>query len=393
MLDQLGLLDHTDDRPTLQMVAEMTAEMLAAQLCLVLTFQEESHILKVRAASTGDGARVEASVDLSGDSLAARAIERGRPAWVTQGIEPPRLFPRELNARLSPQSGIAVPIREGARVTGVILVYHGEPRAYSPDEVQVLTALAAQASAAIRNCALYEHQRAIAETIRRSLVPRLPASLEGMALGHAYLPRRDHIGGDYFDMIPLAGGRYGIVVGDVSGSGLPAAVHTAMGKYMLRAFASESPSPGTVLRKLNDAICSQSQSEVFLTVFYAVLDPSGRLVYANGAHPHPIIRRAARGALSTLDTTGTVVGIIPEQTYRDRETRLHRGDVLLLHTDGVTDAESRGQRYGWERLQACARRWQGDRPQGLVDTILASVREFTGGSLQDDVALLAIKLR
>lgn len=378
---------------TLQTVAEMTVEMLHARICLVLSFRDDTHLLRVCAASTGTGIPVQAAVGLDEESLAARAIQSGLPTWVEDGVEPPRLAPRNLSEYFAVRAGIAVPIRDGARVTGVILAYHLQPRRYSADEVQLLVALAAQANAALHNSALYEHQRAIAETVQRSLLPRLPATISGLEFGHAYLPRSDRVGGDYYDLAPFPDGRCGIVVGDVSGSGLAAAIHTAMGKYMLRAYAIDHEEPGTVLRKINDAICAYSNSEVFLTLFYGVLYPGGRLRYANAAHPYPILRRANGTGPVLLETTGTVVGIIPEQTYQDREIHVEPGDILLLYTDGITEAMREGEMFGTERLKAAVRHWEGTHPQHLVDHVVRSVRGFLGGQPHDDIAVLAIRVR
>ncbi|MBI3944990.1 MAG: SpoIIE family protein phosphatase [Armatimonadetes bacterium] len=389
----LSLGGSLEVEETLQTVAEMSIEMLRAQVCLVLSIREENQMLLVRAACTDTGAAIEASVALNEESLAARAIESGLPAWVEEGVEPPRLHPRALNEQFPIAAGIAVPIRDGARVTGLILAYHSQPRVYTSDEVQLLATLANQANAVLRSSAICEHQRAIAETIQRSLLPHLPETVTGAEFGHAYFPRRDRVGGDYYDLTPLSDGRCGIVVGDVCGSGLQAAIHTAMGKYMLRAFAYEYADPGRVLRRMNDAICAQSRSEVFLTIFYGVLHPSGLLAYANAAHPYPILRRAGRGGTVLLETTGTVVGVIPEQDYQEREIQVNRGDVLLLYTDGIIEAGRHGDLFGLERLQAAVRAWDGTHPQELVDHVMRCVREFCAGQPQDDIALLAMKFR
>lgn len=388
---------HTTGSPhlekTLQTIASLAVEMLHASLCLVLSFREESPTLWGIAASGRDGLPLNAAVTLSPGSLAARAIASGSPAWVRSGVDPPRLASPALTACAAVQAGVAAPILEETRVIGVILAYHEYEQNYTDEEVLVLTALAAQAGSALRNATHYEQQRELVETMQRALTPQLPASVGAMEFGCAYLPRQDRVGGDFYDFIAFGDGRFGILIGDVSGSGLRAAMHTAMGRYMLRAFAYECNSPAAVLGKLNEAICTQSQSDLFFTLFYGVLHPSGVLVYANGAHPYPILHRAGGSVLEQLDTTGTVVGILPEQRYQERQVLLHPGDTLLLYTDGITEATGRREYFGMERLCTAVRHWRGEHPQELVDSLVSTIRAFTAGQTQDDIALFALKLR
>jgi|GEM_PF-4559129 len=387
---RLALSGSLDPDEVLQIVTDMARERLGAQVCVALSFQD-AHSFRVCVAAEWENAEV--GIDLTGDGLASQALRLGRPVWIPDRVRPPRILPREIATRVPLRAGIAVPLREGDQVTGAILAYHSLRRDYSAEEVRLLASLAAQAGAALRNCVLYERQRLVAETVQRALAPRLPPIVEGVDVGHLYLPKADQIGGDHYDLIPLGGGRLGIAMGDVAGSGLRAAIHTTMARYMARAFAFETPRPGTILQKLNEAICTEGHSEVFLTLFCGVLHSSGRLHYANGAHPYPILRRAGRSAPLFLETTGTVVGVIPDQHYDEREVRLHSGDILLLYTDGVTEAEHGGDLFGFERLEAAVQEWQGDHPQELVDHIARRVREFAGGRIRDDLALLAIRWR
>ena len=380
-----------DIRDTLQVLAEMAVEILGADLGVVLTFHAESHLLLSRAAMAAGGP-VEASIHLTGDGVAARAVATGAPVCVPDGVDAPRVLSGTGRAWGTPRAGVAVPIHDGARVAGVIVIYHSEPRPDTAVDVQVLAALAAHAESALQACALHEHQRQIAETIQRSLRPRLPASVPGVDVGHAYLPCKEAVGGDYYDIFPLPDGRIGIVVGDVCGNGIPAAIHTAMGKYMLRAFAMETENPGAVLRKLNEAICAQTQSEIFVTVFYGILHAGDPLVYANGGHPYPILRRA-NGSLVTLETTGTVVGMLPRQEEWERDVRVESGDVLLLYTDGITEARQGVDMFAVERLMAVVADWPGGHPQDLVDLVVRRVGDFTGGGATDDIALLALRVR
>lgn len=380
-----------DRDEVLRTVAETMVETLPAPVCLVILFgDDEAPTFQVQAAYAPGIHAMEAATSLTPHSLVGRAIASGRAAWTEDGAEPPRLVPRDAGARLPIRSGIAAPLSVDGEVTGVLVAYHSTPRAYGPREAELLATLAARAGAALRNCALYERQREIADTLQRSFAPSLPGTIAGVEVGHTCLPHTGQAGGDFYDLAPLPDGRLAILVGDVSGSGVRAAVHTAMGKYMARAFAFEAHPPGVVLRQLNDAMCAHGTGDCFLTLFAGELHPGGRLRYANGAHPSPILRRA-RGSLSLLGTTGTVVGLLPEQQYTERQVQLEPGDTLLLYTDGVIEAARRGELFGPARLQAVLRQWNGGHPQELVDHLLDAVRRFTGGHLADDAAALALR--
>jgi len=293
---------------------------------------------------------------------------------------------------------LAIPLAACGRAIGILFLDGDAQRLTLTREHLRLgnilgAALGPAIAAALRSSVLYERQRSVTETMQRSFTPELPADIEGIEAGHVFLPKSDQVGGDHYDLIPMGGGRIGILIGDVAGSGVRAAIHTNMARYMARALTFEIPDPGGVIRKLNDAICTGGESEVFLTLFCGVLEPSGRLRYANGAHPYPILRRAGSGPALLLETTGTVVGILPDQVYEEREVRLHSGDILLLYTDGVTEADREGELFGTERVQALAQEWRGKHPQELADALLRAVREFCGGHIRDDLAILAIRRR
>ncbi len=239
-----------------------------------------------------------------------------------------------------------------------------------------------------------EHQRQIAHELQRAFLPSAIPDLSGYEIAEAYLAAGEDIevGGDFYDVMELGDGRFGIVMADVSGKGIPAAVYTAMAKYMLHGFAHEDPAPGRVLERLNDALARYVRREVFITLFYGVVHTSdGRMVYANGGHEEPLIRRGATGEVESLSGTGPALGIIAGVGYGECEAWLSPEDVLVLYTDGITEARAGKDMLGPDRLREIIAHSPAKHAQDVRDHLLQKVRDFSDGNWRDDVAVLVLK--
>jgi serine phosphatase RsbU (regulator of sigma subunit)/GAF domain-containing protein/CHASE3 domain sensor protein len=241
---------------------------------------------------------------------------------------------------------------------------------------------------------VYEHQRNIAEVLQKSFLPGRQPEIRGFEIAEAYVPAQKdaQIGGDFYDLIELGNGTLGIVMGDVSGKGVTAAVHTAMAKYMLRAFVQENPEPADVLKRLNHALYNYIHGEVFITLFYGILYiDEKKLVYSNAGHEHPILLKSDIGECSSLKGTGPALGIIQNVIYDQDEICLTDNDLLVLYTDGVTDARSRTRFLGQDGLEEIISEACPDCALTVSNHILTSVRDFSEGAQRDDIALLVIK--
>ena len=201
------------------------------------------------------------------------------------------------------------------------------------------------------------------------------------------------MGGDFYDFIELPDGHVGLVIADVSGHGVPAAFFMVMARTNLRELAVRHADPGACLAQTNDTLCAQNPLELFVTVFYCILDPkSGVLRYANGGHNPPYVRRAA-GPVEPLDGAGgLVLGAMPGVAYPTHTVRLLRGDRLVLYTDGVTEAcNATDELYGAHRLVDEVHVHGGGTPAALVERICQSVTNFTGPAPQsDDITLTVV---
>jgi predicted ester cyclase len=195
-----------------------------------------------------------------------------------------------------------------------------------------------------------EQELKVARDIQQASLPKEVPQLEGWQVSPYYQPARE-VGGDFYDFFELPNGRLGIVVGDATSKGVPAALVMASARSMLRAIAQASDSPGDALARVNDALVTDIPPNMFVTCFYAILDPSsGSLRYANAGHDMPYVRRG--GYCEELRARGMHLGLMPGMSYEEKEVVLEAGEAALLYTDGLVEAhDPKGEMFGFPRLR------------------------------------------
>jgi AmiR/NasT family two-component response regulator len=228
-------------------------------------------------------------------------------------------------------------------------------------------------------------------------VPVVP----GFQLAARYLPASEvaRVGGDFFDFVELTSDRFGVVIGDVCGSGIAAAGYTTMARHMLRAYSLEDPAPARVLTRLNRALCDQMPEECpFITVVYGVLDVQARcFTYANAGHPAPILGRSDVHTCRELDIVTAAIGVVPGLEYSEESVSVPPGAVLALVTDGITEArhgrsaDGESRMLGGSGVCAVVRESLSASAEGIVNAILSRARQFAGGTVRDDVAIVVLK--
>ena len=251
-------------------------------------------------------------------------------------------------------------------------------------------------SVAEKNAALEQAQaqtRAELDLARAMQVAILPARFPVATGcdGSARMLPATSLGGDFYDFIELPGGRIGLVMADVSGKGVPAAFFMAVARTNLNALAGAASGPAQCLQRTNDVLLTQNPMDLFVTVFYGVFDPAtGELVYTNGGHNPPMLRRAD-GTVELLGAaSGLVLGMLPA-TYQQATVHLGAGDALVLYTDGVTEAfNSDQQMYGEERLRERVLAEGGCEAKALVASIFDGVMAFAGAAPQSDDITVAV---
>ena len=274
---------------------------------------------------------------------------------------------------------------------------------YSGDDRRLLDNLAAQAAPALRVGQLVREQEAqarsrerleqelhVAQLIQQNFLPKELPALPGWNVAAFYRPARA-VGGDFYDFIELADGRVGVVVGDVTDKGVPAALVMAATRSVLRASAQRLVSPAEVLERVNDLLCPDIPDKMFVTCLYGVLDPStGTFRFANAGHNVPYVRTAE--TVGEMRATGMPLGLLPGMAYEEKEAILGPGECVLLHSDGLAEAHNAAREmFGFPRLKDLVARGQGG--DALIDLLLRELDVFTGEAWEqeDDITLVTLQ--
>ena len=240
-----------------------------------------------------------------------------------------------------------------------------------------------------------EQELRVARRIQQASLPMEVPTLEGWQISPYYQPARE-VGGDFYDFFELEDGRVGVVVGDATGKGVSAALVAAATSSMVRAVAQAlgSSSPGEVLAQVNETLVARIPSNMFVTCFYAVLDPeSAGLRYANAGHDLPYLRGRSSDDAEELSARGMPLGLMPEMSYEEKETVLDAGDSVLFYSDGLVEAHDpqRHQMFGFPRLRALVAGHAEKR--SFVTLLIAELYSFTGEEWEqeDDITLLTLR--
>jgi phosphoserine phosphatase RsbU/P len=339
------------------------------------------------------------------DSIILCALpEGGLPPleWPSLPVPP---TPQDTQTLLHSPSGLLMgfPLSVKGERFGILLAadVSGKP-GFRQRRLEILTGIAQQASLAIQNDHLdremIERERMnremqLAREIQQSFLPQTLPELPGWVFDIRWQTARQ-VGGDFYDIFLLPNGRVALVIADVSDKGLPAALYMTVARTLIRAGALDYPSPARALENVNEVMVSNSSRGMFVTAFYAVLDPqSGQIIFANAGHNLPMIWRAADGSVETLPGGGTALGAFEDYRLKEQRTRLQPGDTLLLYTDGVTETFSpKNDMYGEDRLTQVVHSCGECSPANLLDGVEADVAGFRQSApVTDDITLVALK--
>src|SRR5215216_5456976 len=277
---------------------------------------------------------------------------------------------------------------------------------YSADDRKLLNDLATQTAPAVQVAQLVRQQQQqaqererieqelrVARLIQQTLLPKHVPQIADWDVAAYYQPARE-VGGDFYDFLEFDNGQLGLVVGDVTDKGVPAALVMATTRTLLRASAQRLDSPGAVLRQVNDVLVPDIPPNMFITCLYTILDPrSGRLRYANAGQDLPYLRHKGRpGDTSELRATGMPLGLMPGMSYEEKEAVLEAGDSILFYTDGLVEAhDPRHDMFGIPRLQGFIGAHPGGAP--MIDFLLEELARFVGDGWEqeDDITLVTLQ--
>ena len=332
-------------------------------------------------------------------------LNQGIVGWAARTGEPEivgevKKDTRYLEARPETRSEMVVPLRTGGRVIGVFNLENNRPQAYNLHDLELLETFAGQTGAALERARLLEEEHSkqrldqelgIARRIQQSFLPPsspelLKRGLDGTSLSS------EEVSGDYYDFFARPDDSVALAIADVSGKGIPAALIMSSLRTAFRLRASVEMDAAKLCRDLNVYLCGSLRETEFVTGVFGFLDPEFNWFhYCNAGHNPPVLIRKT-GELEILQTGGMILGILPDQGYTAGKVQLHPGDVLVMYTDGVTEAHPGDhEEFGEERLIEVIRQLVDESPSGICRNLVASVREFVQGRLPDDLTLVVFK--
>jgi len=390
---------------TLSQVARLVPALTGVERCAIL-LRDGQGALRVRAVAAPDDASAAAYENLvlaPGDlMLLDDACRLGQPLVVDDVRGNPRI-PGDWEEKLGSRTLLVMPLMAAEDPIGALLVddVHST-HLFSPRRVRILSGIANQAAIAIENARLQaqeaesarlNREMELGHEIQRSLLPQAAPQVPGYEIAYLWQSARE-VGGDFFDFIPLSPERLGMVIADVSDKGIPAALYMMFARTLLRAVAMGGREPSAALERSNELMISDSASDMFVTAYYGILDTvTHRMTVASAGHNLAIYAPANGDPPVPLTTHGIPLGVAQPAGVDERQLDLSPGDVVLLYTDGVTEATAPdGQLFGDERLLRVVAEGRGLPAQEIAAAIAAAVHGFAGDEAPaDDLALIVLK--
>jgi sigma-B regulation protein RsbU (phosphoserine phosphatase) len=395
------LSDARNVDKVLQRTVELVAEVMQTKAASLRLVDSERDELVIKAVFNLSKQYInKGPIRLSKAQIDHEALEGKGYEYVKNLAEDPRSqYPGESKLE-GIVSMLSVGMRYKGKPIGVIRVYTDKEREFKPLQIDLMKAIAAQAAAAIENARLLEEsiqiqalerQVHMAAQVQQRMIPHTPPVIPGIDLAAVYIPSQD-LGGDFYDFIQLPYNNLGLVIADVSGKGIPASLTMAAVRAALRAQVDNVYYLYEVLRRVNLMVRRDSSVGEFVTLFYGVLDGRNRrFTYCNAGHPPGLILRD--GKIIELSSDNMVLGVNPDEKYTQSLVDLRIGDILLLYTDGLTDAMN-FHRETWGRARLIEAFQQGGATADAVaQNIVWSMRRFAGlTSRTDDVTLMVAKI-
>jgi hypothetical protein len=339
---------------------------------------------------------------LAGAALTRESLRVDDVAVWAKGEEAARSYGVLADGRLV-RSWLAAPVLgRGDTVLGVVYLGNHRPHAFDARHERLVAGLCSQLGAGLEHCTLFAERSRVAGALSESLLPPLLPTIAGLDAAARYRPsgadatgRTKIVGGDFYDLFEVADGRFGLLLGDVSGVGPEAAALTGVARYTVRAVAEAEDAPRAVLTRLNEALLRLG-SDRFLTAVYATLEPKADgvvpIVLSSGGHPPAFVLRDDE-TVEVLDRdTGMLLGVFPTVALTDHDVVLNPGDALVLVTDGVLEArDDDGNEFGFARLEALLATCAGRSAEGIVRRIERSVLDHRGDRADDDLAIVVLR--
>ena len=389
----------------LALIMKTSSEVMRSEVASLLLIDEASQELVFRVALGGKGADLEEKFRVKmGEGIAGSVAASGKPEIVNAPQKDPRFAKRfDDSTGFVTRAILCVPMKAKEKIIGVLQAINPLHReGFDQEDLELFETFADQAAIAIENAQLHgeivKQEKAkqalkIAHEIQQNFLPDLTSHRYGVDLCALTLPAFD-VGGDLYDVIALDGDRIGIVLGDVSGKGVPAALYMVRAMSEYRFLAPKAKDPAELLTALNQRLSVNSPFGMFLTMICLLVDKhTNTIQYSSAGHLPILLRKAAEGSLPEIlkGTQSPPLGLMPDTSFFLNTAHLESGDALFLYTDGVVEARNKnGKEYTIERLAECVKK-EADSATLYSERIFEDVRKFTTGADQhDDITALTL---
>ena len=395
------LADARDLQQVLQRTVQVVAEVMETKAASIRLYDPEKDELVIKAVFNLSNEYLnKGPIHLPRNEIDRIALSAEGFEYVANIATDPRIqYPHE-SVREGIVSMLSAGLRYRGKPIGVLRVYTDREQAFSPLKIDLLKAVAAQAAAAIENARLVdeslqaaalEKQLQMAADVQQRMIPQSPPQVPGVDLASVYVPCYE-LGGDLFDFIPLPDNNIGLAIADVAGKGVPASLIMATVRAFLRAQVDNVYYLYEVINRTNRMLCRDTRSGEFVTLFYGVLDSRNmRFTYCNAGHNPALVLR--EGKVIELAGDNTVLGVNPDEQYKQSLIDLKKGDLLLLYTDGLSDAMNFNQeRFGRERVIEAFQKG-GETADLVAQNMLWELRKFVGmAKPTDDVTMIVARI-
>lgn len=380
-----------------QLVVDEAVKLIQATSASIMLLNPETNILDRIAAF---GTAISSNLVFSpGIGVAGNVLITGKGVLIND-VE---LSPEFIEGPYKIGALMCIPLKVEEKIIGVMNISNKDPITYTAGDLKLATALASQAAVSIENARLQaerlERERIvqeleIARNIQQSLLPDTTPVLEGADIIALSLPAKQ-VGGDFYDFIPLSEKQLGVVIADVSGKGVPAALFMALSRALMRANSLNDPHVTGAVIRTNRLILDCATSGLFVTLFYGILDMQSRAMkYVCAGHNPPMLYKEQTGDIHMLEADGIALGVIDDIELEEKELTLEKGDVIVLYTDGVTEASNvQEEEFGEERLARLISEHYTLSASDLIAKIQDVVMSFAGEAPQfDDFTLTVVKI-
>jgi sigma-B regulation protein RsbU (phosphoserine phosphatase) len=368
----------------------------------ILLLGDSPDSLTVRVAQDREARSLEGELQWS-RSLVRRCLEEGVAVRSVVQSDQEALELGQSVYDLKLRAVMCAPMRSRNRTVGVIYVdSRAVRREFSARDLALFGAISAQLAISVENARLHadsldkarlQKDVEIARRIQQHLLPPVPKDVEGLQLALRYVAA-EQASGDTYDFVPLRDGRFAVMIGDVTGHGVGAALLTHAVQAALRSYLELIDDPNEIVTRINQRLVAGVETGNFMSLLLAIVDPRAKTMhYVNAGHPG-LVHCHATG-VRVLEKTGMVLGVVGDQTYSvSPPVKLQPGDLLFLHTDGVDEAMSpRRSLFGMERLQALLGQLRHNTAEGVLTRVEAELRaHMGGGAAEDDFTMIAVKL-